>query len=1092
MIAPSGTQSQAGQVMDLVERLTQRMQAGEPVDIETFLAEHAKHAEEVRRLLPALALLVDLSGSGDQSDAGESVLGRLGDFRILREVGRGGMGVVYEAEQISLNRRVALKVLPFAATMDPRQLQRFHNEARAAASLEHPHIVPVYGVGCDRGVHYYAMKFIDGVTLADVIRAGSPERERRCDASSPTSPVAALSTLPDRRDRDYYRRCAALMADAADAVEFAHSTGVVHRDIKPGNLMLDTAGKLWVTDFGLARVGTDPGLTMSGDLLGTLRYMAPEQALAKHGLVDHRADVYGLGATLYELLTGRPAVGGADKEEVLRRIAFEEPAAPRKLDKTIPAELETVALKCLAKEPDARYSASKALAEDLRRWSQDEPIKARPPKLSERTAKWARRRATLLGAAAVVLLVALLALAVSSTLLWKKDAETQAARDRAQSNLRSAMESLDRVYLRVAERRYPQLATLDAADQDLLREVLDYYQRFARENVADPNAKFELAKAHLRVGELRRKLGISGWKESYDASNALLTELVASFKGQPDYRHTLATLYAADDRLEDAARVWDDLAAEYPTQFEYRKGQVYVRTRVRTVRDLAAGAVEMAERLARDFPAMPAARLHLAEGHNHRGTVHWHANRFQDAERDYRAAQELLERLVTESPADDEYKDTLARNSRDLGQTLGENLNNCREAEPYLRRAIELHERLASANPGAPALAVELGKSWCYLGRLFDIERRPKDVKHAAENAARTLERVRAVDFFDKDPRAMGIVNRRVAKLLLSVGERETAFRLLRQSVELSKRAFQAKPENPFCLCVDLNGASDLFRDAGEHDMAIATRRETVAIADSFISRFGSTKPFSDSCIINQPILQRCLLAELLEAIGRPADSEGTYREALDRARKLLERFPEQTHLLNNTGVVLTRLALSNYVRGEFETSVRLQEECLLLFKRAYESNPGDPNNRHNVAATHNNLACSLIGRACPPQRDFESAIFHAHKAIELASHLHFVHLTLGEALYRSGDCSGAIASIQKGRAIDSKLMTEPSYVLAMAYWRTGDVVRSGLWLLAAEYSFGNTKQPNVRVQYLREEAIGLLTGKKPASAGPTIPTAPP
>src|SRR5262249_44616454 len=158
--------------------------------------------------------------------------------------------------------------------------------------------------------------------------------------------------------------------DAADALEHAHSLGIVHRDVKPGNLLLDAAGKVYVSDFGLARLGPDAGLTMSGDLLGTLRYMAPEQALARHGLADHRVDVYGLGATLYELLTGKPAVGGTEKADILRRLAFEEPVVPRKLDKAIPAELETISLKCLAKNPAERYAAAGELATDLRRFVQ--------------------------------------------------------------------------------------------------------------------------------------------------------------------------------------------------------------------------------------------------------------------------------------------------------------------------------------------------------------------------------------------------------------------------------------------------------------------------------------------------------------------------------------------------------------------------------------------------------------------------------------------------------------------------------------------------------------------------------------------------
>lgn len=314
------------------------------------------------------------------------------------------MGVVYEAEQISLNRRVALKILPFAATMDPRQLQRFHHEAQAAAMLHHQHIVPVYGVGCERGVHYYAMQLIEGHSLAAVIaelRGNAPgmqpevpaptigEAEARRMAATP--PAAALSTRPTRRDRNHYCRLVELVAHTADALEYAHSMGVVHRDIKPANLLLDAGGHLWVTDFGLAKTNSSENLTVSGDLIGTLRYMSPEQALARHGLVDHRTDVYSLGATLYELLTLRPAVEGADKREILRKIAFEEPTAPRKLEKSIPAELETITLMAISKNPNERYATSGEMAEDLRHFLADQPIRARRPTARQQVARLARR-----------------------------------------------------------------------------------------------------------------------------------------------------------------------------------------------------------------------------------------------------------------------------------------------------------------------------------------------------------------------------------------------------------------------------------------------------------------------------------------------------------------------------------------------------------------------------------------------------------------------------------------------------------------------------------------------------------------------------
>ncbi len=427
---------------DLVENLTARLEAGAPIDLEAVLREHPEHAAELRELLPALALLADLSHSAGEKETtadGTAPLGELGDYRIIREVGRGGMGVVYEAEQRSLRRRVALKVLPWAAAMDPRQLQRFKNEALAAASLKHEHIVSVYAVGCERGVHYYAMEFIEGQTLADVIRgrAGGVNppvevSDRGVDtprSPAPTAPVAALSTeRSGPHGRAFYRAAAELVAQAAGALEHAHSLGIVHRDIKPANLLLDAAGKLYVSDFGLARFGPDAGLTMSGDLLGTLRYMAPEQALAKHGLVDHRADVYALGATLYELLTGRPAVDAADRAEILRRIAFEEPTPPRKLDRSVPAELETICLKCLAKDPARRYASAAELAEDLGRVLSGEPIRARRTGPAERLGRWCRRNPGLAAAIALAAL-ALVAVAVLAVLyaLQQKSATAKLA-----------------------------------------------------------------------------------------------------------------------------------------------------------------------------------------------------------------------------------------------------------------------------------------------------------------------------------------------------------------------------------------------------------------------------------------------------------------------------------------------------------------------------------------------------------------------------------------------------------------------------------------------------------------------------------------
>jgi WD40 repeat protein/serine/threonine protein kinase len=477
-------------VLRAVEEYLAARQAGAAPDRHAFLARHADVAAALAECLDGLDFLhqagAPLRPSAEDDAEDDAVAAAaaappatlLGDFRLLREVGRGGMGVVYEAEQLSLGRRVALKVLPLAAALDARQLQRFQNEARAAACLHHTHIVPVYGVGCERGVHYYAMQFIDGHTLAALLhqlrreaadggagRAGAlaeglasgrwaPPRPAATaleptipytpppadvppppadgpPSPFPTLPAASPSGAGFLRSAAFFRTVAQLGIQAAEAVEHAHQLGVVHRDVKPGNLLVDALGQLWVTDFGLALCQGHPGLTMTGDLVGTLRYMSPEQALAKRVPLDHRTDVYSLGATLYELLTLEPAFDGTDRQELLRQIAFEEPRPPARLNKAVPRELETVVLKAMAKAPAERYATAQELADDLRRFLEDRPVRARRPSVLQWVGKWMRRHRPAVWSAGVaalgLLLTAVAALAWSNVRITREKNAKEAA-----------------------------------------------------------------------------------------------------------------------------------------------------------------------------------------------------------------------------------------------------------------------------------------------------------------------------------------------------------------------------------------------------------------------------------------------------------------------------------------------------------------------------------------------------------------------------------------------------------------------------------------------------------------------------------------
>jgi eukaryotic-like serine/threonine-protein kinase len=418
----------AEQVAELADRIAR----GETPDLGLLDATNPGRSEALERLLPAIRLLSELAG--EEPTAEYPVYGAppsnvLGDFQLGHEIGRGGFGVVYEARQLSLGRRVAVKVLAPASRLDPRQLRRFEIEAQAAAALQHPNIVPVFAYGNDCGVPYLAMRLIDGQNLGKVVRD-------RCERSE--------SGLPPRE-------AAELAKQAAEALDYAHHHDVLHRDVKPSNFLVDADGRLWVADFGLARVRGDSDLTASGDVLGTLRYLSPEQAKGHRGVADGRSDVYALGATLYELLTLRPVFDGDDRAEMLVRILSEEPRFSRKLDAAIPLDLKTIVLKAIAKDPAERYATAGEMASDLALFLADQPIRARPPTVVALATRWARRHwkaAAVAGLMMALLLIGAVAASLwSNARLWGINQRLQAERDRADRHAREAQDQA-----RLAER----------------------------------------------------------------------------------------------------------------------------------------------------------------------------------------------------------------------------------------------------------------------------------------------------------------------------------------------------------------------------------------------------------------------------------------------------------------------------------------------------------------------------------------------------------------------------------------------------------------------------------------------------------------
>jgi hypothetical protein len=394
---------------DAIERVVgsylEKLIAGESLDPQGILAEHPRWGAQI---LEGLERFIAL----DRDALEPAALGTLGDYTLRRQIGRGGMGTVYDAWQNSMARRVALKVLPRALAADTRADTRFIREAQIAGKLDHPNVVHVHGTGVEEQVPYYAMEYVEGETLAQVLaKLKDAERETETPFGQKDSVVH--------------------FGKLADGLQHAHSKGVVHRDIKPSNLILDGEGR--ILDFGLARFEGQEALTLSGDFVGTPAYMSPEQAKKQKIPLDHRTDIYSLGVTLYELLTHQQPFRGKDHAETLSQIIERDPRPPRQLNGRVPQDLETIVLKCLRKDTGDRYGTAEALGQDLRRFVRGDPIEARPQSTEGRLGRrfWRYRAAILL------LLLAFVGSTTATVLVAR--ARDQARYDLYVSNMRLAL-----------------------------------------------------------------------------------------------------------------------------------------------------------------------------------------------------------------------------------------------------------------------------------------------------------------------------------------------------------------------------------------------------------------------------------------------------------------------------------------------------------------------------------------------------------------------------------------------------------------------------------------------------------------------------
>ena len=443
------------------------------------------------------------------------------DFEIDCELGRGAMGIVYKAFQKSLQRWVAIKVLPYGALLDEQRTQRFWREARIAAALEHPGIVSVYGFGRHKDMCFYAMKLVEGRSLDRHLRVAEAKHQES-DASE-----QALSGSPSPIEGpDRFRNIAKLVAEAADAIHAAHAVGVIHRDIKPSNLIVDSRGCVKVTDFGLAIDTADLGLTRSGEVVGTIRYMSPEQAAGKRGLVDQRSDIYCLGATLYELLTYRPPFASESLADVVREKEEGILVQPRSIDSAIPRALQTITLKAMRADPRDRYQSANDLAEDLRNFLLGRRISAVDPSVMELMIGWARRNTGVVLTAAVALAVLFIVALAFNVAQKTQQIALNKALDAREKNFQNARRAVDQLGIQFAEKLelVPEATELR---RDLLRNSLSYYADFLSESKDDARLTQAVAEAKWKTAQATAGLEtLAEAAKLYEAADQELVELV--------------------------------------------------------------------------------------------------------------------------------------------------------------------------------------------------------------------------------------------------------------------------------------------------------------------------------------------------------------------------------------------------------------------------------------------------------------------------------------------------------------------------------------------------------------------------------------
>ncbi len=846
---------------------------------------------------------------------------RIGRYTIQRELGRGGMGVVYLAHDEQLGRHIALKAMTSPVLAGERGRKRFAREGQAVAALQHPGIIPLYEAGEDQGVPYFTMQYVEGHTLAHALdelrsqkvepaqlsgkhleKATSGERA----VSDVEAPAAASpgseSSKPGSGShssvdwsRGYLELVSRIVLDIAEALDYAHQHGIVHRDVKPSNILMRPGGRAMLFDFGLARFDASASVTRSGDFVGTPHYVSPEQVLGGEPGLDARTDVYSAGVTLYELLTLRVPFSGARAQEILGKIATKEPTPVRRLNPAVPRDLETICHTAMAKDRERRYASAADMADDLRRFLQFRPVAARPFGTFSRVMRWSRRNpaTTLAVGLALVLVVGgpLLFGAYSQVArrrLQREQAATEVQRDlaaaraaeaeralraaelqreRADRNVARVLSTIDGMLTRVAQDDLVHLPRMDLVRREFLERALALYQELLAEEGDDPELLQDTARAQLRVGRILNSLGRSD-EAALAAQRAISLQrsLLDLSHDSPENLEELAaglTLAALSEGL--------DGGAERPEQ-------------------LLDQALELRLRVSELLPDDEQARGQLADTYVNLGNVHLARGLLHDAEGEYRRALRFWSELVERAPQDPQRRLSRAEVLLNLSVALSSS-GRLEQAEQVGREALDVWQALLDEHPGW--YTASLG----WLKASTDL-----------------------------------------ADLLVDLDRTDEAQSLAGQAVELATSQLDEHPDVPEyaeVLAVARSLSAKVLIATGDDEEAIAVAQQVLASLDELAARFPTVASFRSRRV---GVLDR--LSTAYGNLGRTQDKLEAYELALAIRRELVEAAPSNMAQRSRLGGTLNNLAEMVAAAGDPERAGVLLTEAIEQQRMAFASQP--------------------------------------------------------------------------------------------------------------------------------------------------------